>query len=379
MWPSSLRGRLALGGALLAVVSVVVTAWIVTETTSADLIGDVDDLRAAQSVILSDLSAYAALNEDWDEAQGLIDELTEAFGTRIALTTLDGKPLADSEADKPLPQVASAVIDPANPAFEVPPSEAFLGEVDLAREAVEGCLDERGIGVEVFVDEFGLFDIVPGDGAEFDPEVAECLEEVFAELEPRFFDEFETPFLEDSRGPSIEPALLFLGAGPQPSVNWWIVVAAAAGMVLAGSVAAALMSGLLARPLRRLTDAASRVRQGNLSARVEATDRSEIGELGDAFNEMAGELELAEGRRKRFTSDVAHELRTPLTNVTSHVEAMIDGVETPAPETLETVRREVEQLSGPGRRSAAARARRRGRASARSLPGCARRHRRGGR
>ena len=320
MWPSSLRGRLALGGALLAVVSVVVTAWIVTETTSADLIGDVDDLRAAQSVILSDLSAYAALNEDWDEAQPLIDELTEAFGTRIALTTLSGTTLADSDADKPLPKVASAVIDPANPAFEVPPSEAFLGEVDLARDAIEGCFDERGIGAEVFVDEFGSFQILPDGGPAFDRELAECFEHAFAELEPRFFEEFQTPFEEEAGsfgGFAIEPALLFLGAGPQPSVNWWIVVAAAAAIVLVGSLAAALMSGLLARPLRRLTLAASQVRQGDLSARVEATDRSEIGELGDAFNEMAGELELADVRRKRFTSDVAHELRTPLTNVTS--------------------------------------------------------------
>ncbi len=344
MWPASLRGRLALGGALLAVVSVAVTAWIVTETTSADLRGDVDDLRAAQSVILSDLTAYSALNGDWDDAQPLLDELSAEFGIRIALTALDGRPLADSADDSPLPPSASAVIDPANPAFEVAPSEAFLGESELATGAIEHCLEERGIPADVLLDEFGSFEILPLEPSSLDEAIDDCFEEAFEMVDPRFFEEFE--FLGEPRHPTIEPALLFLGAGPQPSVNWWIVAATATGVVLTGSLAAALMSGLLARPLKLLTDAASRVRRGDLSARVEARDRSEIGELGAAFNEMADELERSDERRKRFTSDVAHELRTPLTNVTSHVEAMIDGVETPAPDTLETVRREVEQLSG---------------------------------
>ncbi|MGI9658946.1 MAG: sensor histidine kinase [Gaiellaceae bacterium] len=346
MLPSSLRGRLVLGGALLAVVSVVVTAWLVTETTSADLIGDVDELRDAQSLILSDLSAYAVLNGDWDDADSLVEELARETGTRIALTTLDGRRLIDSDVDSPLPPVASAVIDPGNPGFEAPPSEAFIGEAELATAEIERCLEERGIAADIEVDDHGGFEILPFDVDEFDPALETCFDQAFEIIEPRFFEEFDTPFIVGETFPTAEPALLFLGAGPQPSVDWGIVVAAATGMVLLGSLAAALMSGLLTRPLRSLAAAAGRVREGDLSARVEESDSSEIGKLGGAFNEMAGELERADERRKRFTSDVAHELRTPLTNVTSHVEAMIDGIEQPAPETLETVRREVEQISG---------------------------------
>ena len=345
MWPSSLRSRLALGGALLAVVSVAVTAWIVTETTSADLIGDVEELREAQSVILSDLSAYAALNGDWSGVRPLVDELTEEFGTRIALTTLDGAPLVDSDSESALPPVASAVIDPANPVFDVPPSEAFIGEAELATAGIERCLDERGIPAELDVDGLGTVR-VPLELPSFDSELERCFEAAIEAIEPRFFEDFGAPFLIEETVRHAEPALLFLGAGPQPSVNWWVVIATATGMVLLGSLAAALLSGLLTRPLRSLAAAASRVREGDLSVRVAASERSEIGKLGGAFNEMAGELERAEEKRKRFTSDIAHELRTPLTNVTSHVEAMIDGVEQPGPNALETVRREVEQLSG---------------------------------
>ena len=346
MWPTSLRARLALGGALLAIVSVAVTAWIVTETTSADLIGDVDELREAQSVILSDLSAYAALNSDWAGVEPLVDDLTERFGTRIALTTLEGVSLVDSDPESPLPPAASAVIDPANPVFEIPPSEAFIGETELATAEIERCLAERGIPAEIDVDEFGGVDILPLELPAFDPDLEECFEEAIEEIEPRFFEEFGDPFVLEESALSAEPTLLFLGAGPQPSVDWWVVAGTATALVLLGSLAAAFMSGLLTRPLRSLAAAATRVREGDLSARVASSERSEIGRLGEAFNEMAGELERADERRKRFTSDVAHELRTPLTNVTSHVEAMIDGVETPEAETLETVRREVEQLSG---------------------------------
>jgi signal transduction histidine kinase len=96
-----------------------------------------------------------------------------------------------------------------------------------------------------------------------------------------------------------------------------------AGGVIA-VVLAALVAGLLARqvlrPVRQASTAATRIAQGDLSARVPAASGDEFGKWSAAFNRMAASLEEkvaqlqdAQQRQRRFVSDVSHELRTPLT------------------------------------------------------------------
>ncbi len=48
--------------------------------------------------------------------------------------------------------------------------------------------------------------------------------------------------------------------------------------------------------------------------------------------------------RKRMTTDIAHELRTPLTAVSSHLEAMIDGLWEVTPQRLQGCYDEIERL-----------------------------------
>ena len=50
------------------------------------------------------------------------------------------------------------------------------------------------------------------------------------------------------------------------------------------------MAARIARPLRQLTDATTRLSAGDFEARAAATSTDEIGRLGAAFNRMAGEL-----------------------------------------------------------------------------------------
>ncbi len=112
-----------------------------------------------------------------------------------------------------------------------------------------------------------------------------------------------------------------------------------AGLVASG--VALLLAGLLAwglvRPLHRLTRAAEAIAQGDLSQRVPVTSGDEVGELANAFNTMAGELQRAEQVRRNMTADVAHELRNPLSVVRSHVEALQDGVFELTPENLDPI------------------------------------------
>lgn len=122
----------------------------------------------------------------------------------------------------------------------------------------------------------------------------------------------------------------------------WLAVAIA-------SIVAALMAVVLARPLvrqiRTLSAAATRIQNGDLTARVAGTSPDEIGTLTDAFNDMAVTLERAEAHKRNLMHDVAHELRTPLTNIVGTLEAIEDKLRPVDAATLATLRTEAGLLS----------------------------------
>jgi len=96
--------------------------------------------------------------------------------------------------------------------------------------------------------------------------------------------------------------------------------------VLASLLAVALLSRQLVSPLHRLTDAAESMAAGDLGQRVPVRTRDEIGELAQAFNHMAGDLQAADVQRRQMTADIAHELRNPLSVIRGNLEAMLDGL-----------------------------------------------------
>ena len=106
-----------------------------------------------------------------------------------------------------------------------------------------------------------------------------------------------------------------------------------------------LVSGMFTGPIRRITDTARQIREGDLSARTNMKGDDEIDQLGETFDEMASSLERDLKRERRLTSDVAHELRTPLMAMQATVEAMQDGVYPTDAEHLETVASETRRLA----------------------------------
>ena len=98
---------------------------------------------------------------------------------------------------------------------------------------------------------------------------------------------------------------------------------------LAGGLSILLGLGLsrgLTAPLARLTAGARHIAGGDLSQRVPETGSAEIAALGQAFNQMAADLEKAEELRRNMVADVAHELRTPLSVLQGNLRAILDGV-----------------------------------------------------
>ncbi len=117
---------------------------------------------------------------------------------------------------------------------------------------------------------------------------------------------------------------------------------------LAAAIVALVFGLLLARqltaPLRALTQAAHQLGEGELP-QVETRSQDEVGELGQAFNQMAQSLTQQKTLRRNLMADIAHELRTPLTVIRGDLEAMLDGVFDATPEALASLQEETLLLS----------------------------------
>jgi signal transduction histidine kinase len=105
-----------------------------------------------------------------------------------------------------------------------------------------------------------------------------------------------------------------------------------------------LLTRWVLRPLSQITDITRQVADGNYSERVKVVSRYEVGQLADAFNHMADNLEKIERLRKTMVADISHELRTPLTNLRGYLEGLSDSVIPPTPETFRMLEQEVLRL-----------------------------------
>lgn len=100
------------------------------------------------------------------------------------------------------------------------------------------------------------------------------------------------------------------------------VFAVAAGVMTVLSV---LLAGTIAEPIRKLADAAQRVRKG-VKSREEIPDfasrHDEIGHLSGSLRDMTRALYNRIEAIESFAADVAHELKNPLTSLRSAVETL---------------------------------------------------------
>ena len=104
--------------------------------------------------------------------------------------------------------------------------------------------------------------------------------------------------------------------------TWLIWLVTAAGLSLAG---AALIARLINRPLKQLSFAASRVRDGDFDASRldEKAVTSEIREVNIGFNRMAQQLGKIEQDRAVMLAGISHDLRTPLARLRLETEMSV--------------------------------------------------------
>jgi signal transduction histidine kinase len=90
----------------------------------------------------------------------------------------------------------------------------------------------------------------------------------------------------------------------------------------------------ITRPLREMTAAAKRMAHGDYTLRVRASSRDEVGQLAEAFNQMAADLAAADRQR-----------RDQIAALHAVLENLVDGVSQPDPATLRTALAQTERLT----------------------------------
>lgn len=96
-------------------------------------------------------------------------------------------------------------------------------------------------------------------------------------------------------------------------------------VLVLGIVFVYMVSRTITNPVSKISRAARKIAEGDLTQRVDIKYKNEIGELAENFNDMAQALESADNMKNSFISDVSHELRTPMTIIIGFLQGIEDG------------------------------------------------------
>jgi signal transduction histidine kinase len=287
----SLQFRLLAAFALVIVVTIGSIFFFIYQTTRSEISQFEERAQNIQAGrIAMELSLYYDQQGSWEGIQPFVEQWGSLYGRRIILTDTNGVVIADSE-NKLLGEPYESDV-PGTPLS--PPSAIFM-------PPPPGTPPTSPSGTDIIGTFYLSPELSPGAG--------------FTSL----------------RILSLAIGRFFLWGG-----------------LLAVAIAVAItffLSRRILAPVKALTLASRRLGRGDFSPRVPVKDKSELGELAEAFNSMAADLERAEKLRRNMVADVAHELRTPLSNVRGYLEAIRDGVIKPDKKAIRSLNEEATLLS----------------------------------
>ena len=108
---------------------------------------------------------------------------------------------------------------------------------------------------------------------------------------------------------------------------------------------AILLSFMIARPLKKLTNAAKELANGNYQADFRADGYREVVELSDTLSYAADEIGKVDRLQKELLANISHDLRTPLTMIIGYGEVMRDIEGENTPENVQVIIDEATRLS----------------------------------
>ncbi|MBD8050945.1 sensor histidine kinase [Limnohabitans radicicola] len=109
---------------------------------------------------------------------------------------------------------------------------------------------------------------------------------------------------------------------PMDNSTWLVWLGLAMALSMTG---AALLAGLINRPLKKLSLAASQLREGQFPTQPldEEVSTHEIREVNVGFNRMAERLAKVEQERRLMLAGISHDLRTPLARLRLETELSV--------------------------------------------------------
>lgn len=134
---------------------------------------------------------------------------------------------------------------------------------------------------------------------------------------------------------------------PQNSNFIWTAVTLLVTLLVVGSVLIMVAARYLVRPLKMMTNAATRMSEGDFTVRLPVRRGDELGELAESMNKMALSLSQLEMMRQDFVSNVSHEIQSPLTSIGGFAEALRskDVTETERDRYISIIKQESMRLS----------------------------------
>ncbi|QYX78444.1 HAMP domain-containing sensor histidine kinase [Streptomyces akebiae] len=120
---------------------------------------------------------------------------------------------------------------------------------------------------------------------------------------------------------------------------WGFRAALAVVVLLAAAVIGVFAARRLTAPLRQLNEMASKMSDGDLTARSPVTGPQETQTLARTLNQAGERLDTLIASQRIFVADASHQLRTPLTALRLSLDNIADGVDD------EFVREDVEQAT----------------------------------
>lgn len=139
----------------------------------------------------------------------------------------------------------------------------------------------------------------------------------------------------------------FVVVEPEPHVRSYFRTAVFLGVVmLVLAIGSWPTARSIAAPLERLTSAANRLGEGDLSVRAGLRARGEVGELASAFDEMAERLQRLVRAERELLANVSHELRTPLARIRVALELAAEGDHERARRYLNEIGDDLAELDG---------------------------------
>lgn len=100
-------------------------------------------------------------------------------------------------------------------------------------------------------------------------------------------------------------------------------------LVVVNGLLSWILARFIVRPIRKISQGAERIADGDLTCRLSIRNQDEIGRMAENFNRMAdslageiAELEDVAERQEEFIGSFAHELKTPLTSIIGYADLL---------------------------------------------------------